>query len=53
MEYFVGLGADGQPRFSSSEAEASPLFQEYLDDNHEPHNCVGELGVEWNRFVKR
>jgi len=53
MEYFVGSGPDGQPRFSSSEAEASPLFQDYLDDNSQPHNCMGELGVQWNRFVKR
>ncbi|MGO9612077.1 MAG: DUF4185 domain-containing protein [Dissulfurispiraceae bacterium] len=53
MEYFVGLGSDRQPRFSASEADASPLFQDYLEDSFEPRNCMGELGVEWNRFVKR
>ncbi len=53
MEYFVGLGADGMPRFSAAEADASPLFADYEQGSAAPHNCMGEVGVEWNRFVKR
>ncbi len=49
MEYFTGLGGDGRPRFSKLEADASPLFSESM----EPRHATGELGVEWNRFVKR
>lgn len=47
MEYYAGLGGGGAPRFSASEGDAAPLFAD------SPNNCVGELGVEWNRFVKR
>jgi hypothetical protein len=53
MEYLAALGPDEQPRFSPSETDASPLFADYLEGSTEPHNCMGELGVEWNRFVKR
>jgi hypothetical protein len=52
MEYFTGLGMDGQPRFSSSESDASPIFAEGSPQSF-PGSGVGELGVEWNRFVKR
>ncbi len=53
LEYFTGLGPDRMPRFSKSEADAPPLFQDYLNVSSKPQNCMGELGVEWNRFVKR
>jgi hypothetical protein len=52
LEYLAGVGADGQPRFSYSEADAQPLFQDCASDGS-TKNCMGELGVDWNRFVKR
>jgi len=53
MEYFTGAGPGGQPRFSSSEADASPLFEDYLDGSAEPHNCMANFSVQWNPFVHR
>lgn len=53
LEYFAGLDSGKTPRFSKSEADASPLFADYLEGSSAPHNCMGELGVEWNRFVNR
>ena len=53
MEYFVGLAPDAAPRFSASETDAFPLFADYAAGSAEPRNCVGELSVEWNRFIKR
>ncbi|HXX38200.1 MAG TPA: DUF4185 domain-containing protein [bacterium] len=52
LEYLADVGADGQPRFARSEADAAPLFQDY-GPGGSPSNCMGELGVDWNRFVKR
>jgi hypothetical protein len=52
LEYLAGLGTDSQPRFSHSESDAAPLFQDCAGDGS-PNNCMGELGVDWNRFVKR
>jgi hypothetical protein len=52
MEYFAGIES-GAPRFSESETDAVPLFVDHLAGSAEPNNCVGELGVEWNRFVRR
>lgn len=51
MEYFTGASPGGQPRFSSSEADASPLFEDYLDGSSEPHNCMANFSVQWNPFV--
>ncbi|MFI5293632.1 MAG: DUF4185 domain-containing protein [Thermodesulfovibrionales bacterium] len=53
MEYFAGLDSGGKPRFSSSEIDASPLFQDYLDDSSEPHNCMANFSVQWNQFIHR
>jgi len=53
LEYFTGLSGDQTPRFSKSETDAVPLFQDYADSGGQPTNCMGELGVEWNRFVRR
>ena len=53
MEYFAGPNSDGTPSFSSSEADAAPLFQDYNGADYEPANCMGEVGVEWNQFVNR
>jgi len=53
MEYFSGIDPSRQPRFSSSEADASPLFEDYLDRSSEPHNCMANFSVQWNPFVHR
>ena len=53
MEYFTGLGTDGQPRFSSSETDAVPLFADHTGTSSAPANCMGELSVQWNPFVQR
>ncbi|HMK76940.1 MAG TPA: DUF4185 domain-containing protein [Thermodesulfobacteriota bacterium] len=53
LEYFAGLDQQKMPRFSKSEADAAPLFEDYADDPSKPQNCMGDLGVEWNRFVHR
>lgn len=47
LEYLTGVDAGEQPRFAKLEADAAPLFHD------EPNDCMGEHGVEWNRFVKR
>lgn len=49
MAYFTGFGPLGAPRFSPRESEAAPLFAEPM----EPRHATGELGVEWNPYVKR
>jgi hypothetical protein len=54
MEYFSGFGPDGAARFSASESDAFPVFVEGGGSPQSPRGSgVGELGVEWNRFVKR
>ncbi len=54
MEYFAGFGPDAAPRFSASETDAFPVFAEGGGSPEAPKGSgVGELGVEWNRFVKR
>ncbi len=53
MEYFTGQGPDRMPHFSNSEAAAVPLFADHEANSSEPGNCVGELSVEWNRFVRQ
>lgn len=52
MQYFTGTGADGQPRFSASEADAVPLFHD-VDASGQVADCIGEFSVDWNRFLKR
>ncbi|MGO9612075.1 MAG: DUF4185 domain-containing protein [Dissulfurispiraceae bacterium] len=53
FEYFTRVDPSGQPHFSSSEVDASPLFQDYLDDSSEPHNCMANFSVQSNQFVHR
>jgi hypothetical protein len=42
--YFAGLDSAGEPAWSRREADARPLLGE---------ECVGELSVAYNRFIKR
>ena len=45
LRYFAGLDSgSGSPRWSTAEAEASPLFAQ---------PCIGELSVAWNPFLRR
>jgi hypothetical protein len=54
MEYFAGFDPGAQPRFSPSESDAVPVFTEGGGSPQSPMGSgVGELGVEWNRFVGR
>ncbi len=53
MEYFAGFEPDGAPRFSPAENDATPLFTDHEGKDFEPQPCMGELSVEWNRYVKR
>ncbi len=53
MEYYAGLDPGGEPHFSSSEVDATPLFQDYLDDSPEPNNCMANFSVQWNQFIHR
>jgi hypothetical protein len=52
MQYFIGLGDDGKPRYSSSEADAVPLFHD-VDDKGQVADCIGEFGVAYNPYVNR
>ena len=53
LEYFAAIGPDGKPRFSKSEKEAAPLFQDRMEGSSKPHNCIANLSVAWNGFVQR
>src|SRR5579871_6038779 len=53
MEYFTGVGPDGQPTFSAAEADAAPLFIDTQGANAEPRPCMFDAGVQWNPFVQR
>jgi hypothetical protein len=56
IEYLRALNPDGTPDFTPNESEAGPLFHDYLagpTGTEQPADCMGELGVEWNPFVKR
>jgi hypothetical protein len=56
MEYLQSINADGKPVFISNESLAMPLFHDStLDATGKPQtaDCMGELGVEWNPFLKR
>ena len=45
MRYFSGFDASsGQPRWSTHESEAVPLFS---------HPCIGELSVAWNPYLRK
>lgn len=44
MRYFNGLDNSGYPKWSEKEEDAQVLFQE---------NCVGELSVSYNKFIRK
>lgn len=47
LEYLQKVNTDGTPRFTQDENGAAPLFHDV------PSDCMGELGVEWNSFLKQ
>jgi len=53
MEYFAGLASDGTPAFSTSEADAVPLFQDFDGAGLQPKDCMANLSADWNPFVNR
>ncbi len=55
MEYLHAVNTDGTPVFSSNESDAMPLFHDTAMNNGQSQvsDCMGELGVEWNSFLKR
>jgi hypothetical protein len=56
IEYLQAVQPDGTPVFGSSESQAMPLFHDYEPDaagSPQVADCMGELGVDWNSFVKR
>lgn len=56
IEYLQAIRSDGTPVFIPDESEATPLFHDNLAGaagTQQVADCMGELGVEWNPFVKR
>lgn len=56
IEYLSAVQPDGVPAFSPAESQAIPLFHDVTPDaSGQPQlaDCMGELGVDWNPFVKR
>ena len=56
FEYLHAVNGDGTPVFMPGESNATPLFHDSLPDSAgQPRvaDCMGELGVAWNPFVKR
>jgi len=56
IEYLQAVQPDGTPVFVPSESQATPLFHDYLPDatsTPQVADCMGELGVDWNPYVKR
>ncbi len=55
ITYFHGLNADGTPIFTAGEASANPIFHDSLPGPGgamRVADCMGEVGVEWNPFVR-
>ena len=52
IEYLHTVNPDGTPVFMPNEIDATPLFYDYLQ-GQQVSDCMGELGVNWNPFVKR
>ncbi|MFZ1041089.1 MAG: DUF4185 domain-containing protein [Anaerolineales bacterium] len=52
IEYLHAVNPDGTPVFMPNESDAMPLFHDYLQ-GQQVSDCMGELGVNWNPFVKR
>ena len=56
IEYLQTVKPDGTPVFAPGENEATPLFHDKAPDaagTLQTADCMGELGVNWNPFVKR
>ncbi len=56
IEYLHAVNPDGTPVFVPGENDATPLFHDYLPSAtgaQQVADCMGELGVEWNPFVKQ
>jgi uncharacterized protein (TIGR03437 family) len=53
IQYLTGLNSAGTPNWSSAEADAVALFQDYIGGTSTPTSCMGELGAEYNKFVNR
>lgn len=54
--YLSAFNPDGSPVFNGGEAGAVPLFHDSLPGpggTMQLADCMGELGVEWNPFVRR
>ena len=51
IEYFHAVNSDGMPVFMPDENDATPLFHDMAQQ--QIADCMGELGVEWNPFIKR
>jgi Domain of unknown function (DUF4185) len=51
IEYLHAVNSDGTPVFMSSESDAMPLFHDMVQG--QVSDCMGELGVEWNPFLKK
>jgi len=52
IEYLHAVNPDGIPVFMPNESDAMPLFHDHLQ-GQQVSDCMGELGVNWNPFVKR
>jgi hypothetical protein len=52
IEYLHAVNSDGTPVFVPGENDATPLFHDYLTGAQQVADCMGELGVEWNPYVK-
>ncbi len=56
IEYLHAVNPVGAPVFTPNENDATPLFHDDLSGaagGQQVADCMGELGVEWNPFVKR
>ncbi|HUI89666.1 MAG TPA: DUF4185 domain-containing protein [Anaerolineales bacterium] len=55
IAYLQSVNPDGTPVFAASESAAAPLFHDTVDNAGQSQisDCMGELGVEWNSFLKR
>ncbi len=55
IEYWHGMNPDGTPDFVRGEKNALPLFHDSLPDpsgTMKLADCMGEVGVEWNPYVR-
>ncbi len=55
IEYWQASNPDGTPIFVRGERNAEPLFHDSLPDltgKMQVSDCLGEVGVEWNPYVR-